>query len=64
MDIQYICSVLLTGYNVNVDNYSLSTDTPLDIYYKRHASADKFYMKVTPFFLMIGFGLIAIGFLQ
>ena len=61
MDIQYAGSVLLALYNAQGDRPRPTTEAAVDAYYKRHAAADRFYPKVAPFVLAVGFGLMAIG---
>ena len=60
MDIQYLSIVLLALHNIQ-DRPRLRTEAAADAYYERHASADRFYPKVAPLVVAIGFGLVTIG---
>ena len=61
MDIQYLGGILLAVCNVQADHPRLTTEAAVDAYYKRHAGADRFWPKVVPFVIAVGFGFVAIG---
>lgn len=62
MDTRYFGTNLLALNDVQDDHRRLGKECGEDAYYKQRAPEDRFFPKIAPFVVVVGFSLVTVGF--